>query len=49
LKQVTSIYHAGKKVHGEEGSRRILLGDDTGRRDDQAAADQFAVFWEFEF
>jgi hypothetical protein len=49
LKQATSIFHAGRKVHGEEGGRRILLGDDTDRRDGQDAADQVAVFWEFEF
>jgi hypothetical protein len=47
---VTSIFHSGKKVHGKEGGRRILLRDDTGRRDDQAAAaDQVTVFWELEF
>jgi hypothetical protein len=43
LKQATSIFHERRKVHGEEDGRRILLGDDKGRRDGQAAADQVAV------
>ena len=49
FKQATSIFHVGSIVHGEEGGRRILLGDDKGRRDGQAAAEQVAVFWEFEY
>ena len=43
------FFHEGRKVQGEEGGRRILLCDDIGRRDGQAAADQAAVFWESEF
>jgi hypothetical protein len=49
LKQTTSIFHARRKLHGEEDGRRVLLGNDIGRPDGQAAADQVAVFWELDF